>query len=102
MKLQGKAALVTGAASGLGLAIARAFTKEGAKVCVADVNARGAEAAAREISGLAVTMDVTDEQQVDAAVAACVREFGFGDVMVSNAGIHHIAPIVDFSYADWR
>ncbi|MFL5390173.1 MAG: 3-hydroxybutyrate dehydrogenase, partial [Myxococcales bacterium] len=102
MKLQGKAALVTGAASGLGLAIARAFTKEGAKVCVADVNARGAEAAAREISGLAVTMDVTDEQQVDAGVAACVREFGSVDVMVSNAGIQHIAPIVDFSYADWR
>jgi 3-hydroxybutyrate dehydrogenase len=102
MRLQGKAALVTGAASGIGLAIARAFAQEGAKVCVADINAKGAEGAAREISGLSLTMDVTDERQVDAGVAACVREFGSVDVMVSNAGIQHIAPIVDFSYADWR
>ena len=102
MRLQGKAALVTGAASGIGLAIARAFAREGAKVCVADVNAKGAEAAAREVSGLPVAMDVTDERQVDAGVAACARELGSVDVMVSNAGIQHIAPIVDFSYADWR
>ena len=61
MRLQGKAALVTGAASGLGLAIAKAFAQEGAKVCVADINAAGAQAVAREISGLAVGMDVTDE-----------------------------------------
>jgi 3-hydroxybutyrate dehydrogenase len=102
MRLEGKTALVTGAASGLGLGIARAFAKEGARVCVADVNAKGAEAAAREVSGIAVTMDVTDERQVDAGVAACVRELGSVEVMVSNAGIQHISPIVDFSYADWR
>jgi 3-hydroxybutyrate dehydrogenase len=102
MRLEGKAALVTGAASGLGLAIARAFANEGARICVADVNAKGAEAAAREVSGIAVTMDVTEEKQVDEGVAACVRAFGSVDVMVSNAGIQHIAPIVDFSYPDWR
>src|SRR5256885_11965873 len=102
MRLQGKAALVTGAASGLGLAIARAFALEGARVCLADVNAKGVEAAAREISGLPVTMDVTDERQVESGVEACARELGSVDVMVSNAGIQHIAPLLDFSYADWR
>src|SRR5947209_2444310 len=102
MRLQGKAALVTGAASGLGLAIARAFAREGAKVCLADVNAKGVAAAAKEISGLPVTMDVTDERQVETGVKACVKELGSVDIMVSNAGIQHIAPIVDFAFADWR
>src|SRR4051794_2284672 len=102
MRLEGKVALVTGAASGLGLAISRAFAREGAKVCLADVNAKGAETAARELSGLAVAMDVTDERQVDEGVSTCARELGSVDVMVSNAGIQHIAPIVDFAYADWR
>ena len=102
MRLQGKAALVTGAASGLGFAIARAFAQEGAKVCLADVDAKGAEAAAKEISGLPVTMDVTDERQVETGVQTCARELGSVDIMVSNAGIQHIAPLVDFSYADWR
>jgi 3-hydroxybutyrate dehydrogenase len=102
MRLQGKAALVTGAASGLGLAIARAFAQEGARVCLADVNTKGVEAAAKEISGLPVTMDVTDERQVDSGVRACARELGSVDIMVSNAGIQHIAPLIDFSYADWR
>jgi 3-hydroxybutyrate dehydrogenase len=102
MRLQGKVALVTGAASGLGLAIARAFAREGARVCLADVNAKGVEAAAKEISGLPVTMDVTDERQVESGVEACARELGSVDIMVSNAGIQHIAALVDFSYADWR
>jgi len=102
MRLQGKTALVTGAASGLGLAIARAFAREGARVCLAYVNSKGVEAAAKEISGLPVTMDVTDERQVDAGVKTCAKELGSVDIMVSNACIQHIAPIVDFSYADWR
>src|SRR2546430_9040274 len=102
MRLEGKTALVPGAASGLGLAIARAFAQEGAKVCLADVNAKGVETAAKELSGLPVTMDVTDERQVEAGVLACARELGSVDVMVSNAGIQHIAPLIDFSYADWR
>jgi len=93
---------VTGAASGLGLAIARAFAREGARVCLADVNSKGVEAAAKEISGLPVTMDVTDERQVETGVKTCAKELGSVDIMVSNAGIQHIAPIVDFSYADWR
>jgi 3-hydroxybutyrate dehydrogenase len=102
MRLEGKVAVVTGAASGIGLAIAQTFAREGARVCVADVNAAGAEAAAREVRGIAVAMDVTREDQVDAGVARCVRELGGVDVMVSNAGVQHIAPLTDFSYADWR
>ena len=102
MRLSGKVALVTGAASGIGLAIAQAFAREGARVCVADVNAAGAEAAARELRGLGIAMDVTREEQVDAGVARCARELGGVDVMVSNAGVQHIAALTDFAYADWR
>jgi 3-hydroxybutyrate dehydrogenase len=102
MRLDGKVALVTGAASGLGLAIAQTFAREGAKVCVADVNVRGAEAAARELRGIAVAMDVTREDQVDEGVSRCARELGGVDIMVSNAGVQHIAPLTEFSYADWR
>jgi 3-hydroxybutyrate dehydrogenase len=102
MGLAGKVALVTGAASGIGLAIAQAFAREGAKVCIADVNAAGAAEAARSLKGLAVSMDVTSEAQVDAGVATCARELGGVDVMVSNAGVQHISPLVDFGYVDWR
>ena len=102
MRLGGKVALVTGAASGLGLAIAQTFAREGAKVCVADVNAKAAEAAARELGGIAVIMDVSREDQVETGVARCARELGGVDVMVSNAGVQHIAPLTEFAYADWR
>jgi 3-hydroxybutyrate dehydrogenase len=102
MRLSGKSAIVTGAASGLGLAIAQAFAREGAKVCAADVNAKGAQETARSIGGISVAMDVTQEAQVDEGIAACARELGGVDVMVSNAGVQHIAAITDFSYAEWR
>jgi 3-hydroxybutyrate dehydrogenase len=102
MKLQGKVAVVTGAASGLGRAIAQRYLSEGAKVCIADI--RGADLAARELgpSALGVTMDVTDEAQVDSGIAQCVETFGGIDVLVSNAGVQHIAPLVDLKLADWR
>ena len=102
MKLQGKVAVVTGAASGLGRAIAQRYLSEGAKVCIADI--RGAVEAAREMgpSALGVSMDVTDEQQVDSGIAQCVETFGGIDVLVSNAGVQHIAPLVDLKLADWR
>ena len=68
--LDGKVALITGAGSGIGQATSRIFAREGAKVCVADVNAKGAEETARSLGGIAVAMDVTKEDQVDAGVAA--------------------------------
>jgi len=100
MRMQGKVAIVTGAASGIGRAIAQRYLAEGAKVCIADI--KGAEAAARELGALGVTMDVTDEKQVDAGIARCVEQFGGVDVLVSNAGVQHIAAITDLALSDWR
>jgi len=102
MKLAGKVAIVTGAASGLGRAIAQKYLAEGAKVAVADV--RGADEAARALgpAALGVAMDVTDEKQVQAGVARAVKELGGVDVLVSNAGVQHISALVDLEFSDWR
>src|SRR3989442_15996713 len=59
-------------------------------------------APSRELRGLGIVMDVTREDQVDAGVARCARELGGVDVMVSNAGVQHIAALTEFAYADWR
>jgi len=102
MKLAGKVAIVTGAASGLGRAIAQKYLAEGAKVAVADI--RGADEAARALgpAALGVAMDVTDEKQVQAGVARVVKELGGVDVLVSNAGVQHISALVDLEFSDWR
>ncbi|MGO9828955.1 MAG: 3-hydroxybutyrate dehydrogenase [Myxococcaceae bacterium] len=105
--MKGRVALVTGAASGIGRAIAEAFAREGAQVGVADINAAGATAVADAISraggsAVAVPMDVTDEAQVDQGVDALGARFGAVDVLVSNAGVQHIAAVVDCSFEAWR
>jgi 3-hydroxybutyrate dehydrogenase len=107
MRLSDKAALVTGAACGIGRQIALTFAREGARVAVADNDLEGGCRVADEITrgggvALAVAMDVTDEAQVDAGVAAAVARLGGIDILVSNAGIQHIAPLVELSLADWR
>lgn len=107
MRLEGKVALITGAASGIGLEIARAMAREGAVVSIADISAEGAQRAASEIEreggrAIAVDMDVTDEAQVAAGVNRTVASCGGLDILVSNAGVQHIAPIHELSYADWR
>ena len=107
MRMKGRVALVTGAASGIGKDIAETFAREGAKVVIADVSFDAAQAAAAEIQksggvALAVVMDVTQEQQVDAGVAEAINAFGGVDVLVSNAGIQHIAPVVDLPLDQWR
>ena len=106
MTLEGQVALVTGAASGIGRAIARRFARAGARVVIADIGLDAATTAAREIGSesdaLAVAMDVTDEAQVNDGVAKAVAAFGGVDVLVSNAGIQIVHPLEEFSYAEWK
>lgn len=107
MTLQGKVALITGAASGIGKEIALEYAKQGAKIVIADLNLDAATAAAAEITAaggtaMAVAMNVTDEAQVDKGVADAVAAYGGLDILISNAGIQIVHPIVDFPYADWQ
>jgi 3-hydroxybutyrate dehydrogenase len=107
MRLSDKAALITGAASGIGKQIALTFAREGARIAIADVDLDGSRRVADEIAwcggvATAVAMDVADEAQVDAGVAAAVARLGGVDILVSNAGIQHIGPLVELSLADWR
>lgn len=87
MDLSNRVAVITGAASGIGAACARAFAALGARVVVVDLHAAGAEAVAREVGGLAVACDIGSEAQVDALVARTQRELGPIDVFFSNAAV---------------
>jgi 3-hydroxybutyrate dehydrogenase len=107
MHLKDKVAIITGAASGIGKDIAIVFAREGAKVAIADLNQKAADATAREIDAggkraIGVAMDVTDEQQVEAGTARVIEAFGRLDVLVSNAGIQIVAPLVEFEFAKWK
>ena len=107
MKLQGKTAIVTGAASGIGKAIALEFAREGANVAIADLNLTAANATAAEMvsaghKALGVAMDVANEEAVESGVAAVVKAFGNVDILVSNAGIQIVHPLEEFTYADWK
>ncbi|WP_328630769.1 3-oxoacyl-ACP reductase FabG [Streptomyces sp. NBC_00356] len=89
--LADKTAVITGGAQGIGLAIARAYVREGAKVVLGDLNLEAAEAAAKELGGPsvahAVRCDITEADQVDALIRAAIDTFDSLDVMVNNAGI---------------
>jgi 3-hydroxybutyrate dehydrogenase len=107
MQLQGKSALVTGAASGIGKEIALAYAREGAKVAIADLNKGAADATAAEINkaggkAIGVAMDVVNEDAVNAGVAATVAAFGGVDILVSNAGIQIVHPLEQFPFAEWK
>ena len=105
--LQGKVALVTGAASGLGKNIALTYAQAGAAVGVADLNIDAAQGTVKEIEAaggqaLALAMDVTNQEQVTAGTDSLVAKFGALDILVSNAGIQIIHPIHEMPLADWK
>ncbi|WP_203074143.1 3-hydroxybutyrate dehydrogenase [Falsiroseomonas ponticola] len=107
MRMQDQVAIVTGAASGIGRAIAHRLAREGAHVVIADLALPAAEKTVAEFAadGLAATaiaMDVSDEAQVEAGIAAVLAKLGRIDVLVSNAGIQIVHPLEDFPLADWR
>jgi 3-hydroxybutyrate dehydrogenase len=107
MKLKDKVCIVTGAASGIGKAIALAYAREGGKLAIADLNKPAAQSVADEIAGaggsaIAVAMDVTDEAQVRAGIAAVVDAYRGVDVLVSNAGVQIVHPIETYPFADWK
>jgi glucose 1-dehydrogenase len=103
MKLENRVALVTGAARGIGLAIARRFIAEGAKVVIADIDEKAGVEALAELgeNGLFVACDVGDRNAVDAAVTATVERFGAIDILVNNAGIIHTADFLEISEWDF-
>ena len=107
MGLQGKSAIVTGAAGGIGREIAQVFAREGASVAIADLDLDAASATAAEISAgggraIGVAMDVANEEAVAAGVAATVAAFGGVDILVSNAGIQIVRPLEEFTFAEWK
>jgi NAD(P)-dependent dehydrogenase (short-subunit alcohol dehydrogenase family) len=104
-RVDGKIALVTGAAQGLGAAIARMLAREGAKVVLSDLNLAGAEAVAAEIGAdraLAVAHDVTSEPQWIATLERTVAAFGGLHILVNNAGISAGTTVTETSFADWK
>jgi 2-hydroxycyclohexanecarboxyl-CoA dehydrogenase len=98
MRLEGRTALVTGGASGIGAAIARRLAAEGASVTIADVNAEGAREVASEIDGEAIALDVTDPSLVSAALGG----MGTLDVLVNNAGTDDFAFFTEMTPERWR
>jgi len=107
MRLEDKVAVITGAASGIGKEIASAFAREGAKIVIADLNQKAADTTAAELDpagrrALGVAMDVANEDQVNAGIDKAIATFGALDVLVSNAGIQIVEPLVDFEFAKWK
>jgi NAD(P)-dependent dehydrogenase (short-subunit alcohol dehydrogenase family) len=107
VRLEGRVALVTGAAMGIGKAIALLFAQQGAKVLAADIDAEAGNATAKEIQrggGHCIfrRTDVSVEAEVNAIVAAGKKEFGPVDVLANNAGIAHESPAHHLSLADWN
>ena len=108
MNLKDKVCIITGAASGIGHGIAKRYVADGAKVVIADLKLDAAQKAADELTAqgpgeaMAVEMDVTNEDQVNAGVAKVIDTWGKVDVLVSNAGVQIVHPIEDFPFNEWK
>jgi 3-hydroxybutyrate dehydrogenase len=108
MRLEGKVAIITGAASGIGRGMAQRFASEGAKVVIADLEQARPETAAAEIAAathghlLGLVTDVTNEDSVDKAVARTIREYGGVDILCSNAGNQIIGGVHELAFNDWK
>jgi len=104
MRLSGKNALITGSSRGIGLAFARAYIAEGARVAIADIDIDRARIAARELgeSAFAVEMDVTRQDSIDSAVAETIAKLGRIDILINNAAVFTAAPIVEIKRSDFQ
>ncbi len=107
MRLQDKSAIITGAAGGIGRAIALKFAHEGAAVMVADLDGKTVMGFADEIeadggSAIGIGADITKRAEIDAMVAAAIERFGRIDVLVNNAGSRIIKPFLEHTEEDWR
>ncbi len=103
-RLDGKSALITGAARGIGLAFAKAYVAEGARVAIADIDFERACEAAAEIgdAALAVHLDVTEQDSINAAVGQTVESLGQIDILINNAAVFTAAPIVEITHEDYQ
>lgn len=103
MRLQGRRALITGAARGIGAAFAAAYVREGATVAVADINIDQARATAEALgpTAYAVPLDVTRQESIDAAMATVTERSGGLDILVNNAGVFDLAPVVEVTRASY-
>jgi len=103
MQLNGRSALIPGAASGIGAEIARVFAAAGAKVCIADIDAEAAKKTAATLeNAIGLRMDVTQEGEVDRGVEEAANALGGIDILVSNAGLQHIDNVADVSFQNWK
>ncbi|MEP4196365.1 MAG: SDR family oxidoreductase [Aliishimia sp.] len=100
MRMTGKTALVTGAASGFGAGIARKFAAEGARVMIADINEEGAKVVANEVNGVACQVDVGSGASVQAMADLALSELGHLDILVNNAGITHLPQSMEYVTED--
>ncbi len=102
-RLAGKNALITGAARGIGLAFAKAYVTEGARVAIADIDIARARTAAAELgdAAMAVEMDATEQASIDNAVAQVADRFGQIDILINNAALFSAAPVVEIDRADY-